>query len=138
MSAEQVCFPFAAQAARLDQRVSGRKPETVWLLTSRSEHFTAAQWLASRREYWGIESGMHQRLDVSGQEDACRVRTRNAVWVLGMFRRLSVSLFMEWRSRDSGRKWKTMTDFYAHMRRENHRRGFLLVTAKKPGLGAES
>jgi hypothetical protein len=133
-----MCFPFAAQAARLNQRVSGRKPETVWLLTSRKEeHLCATQWLASRRDYWGIENGMHQRLDVSASEDASRVRTQNAVWVLGMFRRLSVSLFVEWRSRDPCRKWTTMTDFHAYMRRENQRRGFSLITSKRTALSAK-
>jgi hypothetical protein len=81
---------------------------------------------------------MHQRLDASAGEDASRVRTNNAVWVLGMFRRLSVSLFIEWRSRDPLRKWMTMTDFHAYMRRENQRRGFLLITSKKTALRAKS
>jgi len=44
---------------------------------------------------WGIENGLHQRFDASTGEDACRVRTKNAGWVLGMFRRLAVSLFIE-------------------------------------------
>jgi hypothetical protein len=38
------------------------------------------------RRYWDIEGGLHQRLDVSGGEDASRVRNRNAILVLGILR----------------------------------------------------
>ena len=139
VTSERVCFPFVAQAARVDQQTSGRKKETVWLLTSRPEaQLSASSWLASRRTYWGIENGLHQRLDASAGDDACRVRTPNAVWILGMFRRLAVSLFIEWRSRDVTRKWCTMTDFYADMRKNNQRRGFLLVTSKQCNLGGKN
>jgi predicted transposase YbfD/YdcC len=125
--------------ARVDQKTSGRKKETVWLLTSRTEtQLSASLWLTSRRTYWGIENGLHQRLDASAGDDACRVRTPNAVWILGMFRRLAVSLFIEWRSRDATRKWCTMTDFYADMRKNNQRRGFLLVTSKECRLAGKN
>jgi hypothetical protein len=49
------------------------------------------------RDVWGIESGLHQRLDVSHNDDRCRVRNDNAMLVLGMMLRLSNSLFMQWR-----------------------------------------
>ena len=135
-----MCFPAAAQVAKLVRQVSGRKTETVYLITSRgTECLTALQWLGANRRYWGVENGCHQRLDESAYEDRCRVRTRNAVWVLGMFRRLAISLFVEWRSRESKRrKWKTMTDFYAAMDCENRRHGVLMVTARCPSLEAAS
>jgi hypothetical protein len=38
------------------------------------EELSAAQWLAYNRAAWGIESGLHQRLDVSHLDDLCRVR----------------------------------------------------------------
>jgi hypothetical protein len=94
----------------------------------------AEQWLKSQRQYWGIEGGLHQRLDVSGNEDRCRVRTRHAAWILGMFRRLGVSLFMEWYTRKTKRKWMTITDFFCDMSVNNQRRGFLLVSARQPSL----
>jgi len=62
------------------------------------------------------------------------VRTRQAVWILGMFRRLAVSLFVEWRSRDPKRKWTTLTDFYSEMSAEGHRPGFRLLAARRPAL----
>lgn len=51
-------------------------PETVALVTSLlPEQLNAAQWLRDNRAAWGIESGLHQRLDVSYLDDPCRVRT---------------------------------------------------------------
>lgn len=130
-----VCFPGARQAAQLERQIGQHRPETVLLLTSREpERMNAGQWLKFQRQYWGIESGLHQRLDVSGNEDRCRVRTRNAVWLLGMFRRLTISLFMEWYARKIKRKWMTLTDFYSEMSVNNQRGGFLLVSARQPSL----
>jgi predicted transposase YbfD/YdcC len=58
----------------------GEQPDIQYLLSSRaSEQLSAPQWLAAQRAYWGIESGLHQRLDVSADEDRSRVRHRNAV-----------------------------------------------------------
>lgn len=136
VTSEAVCFPFAAQAARLDQKLGTHKPETVWLLTSRSAHDLSAEaWLKSRRDYWGIETGLHQRLDQSCGEDACRIRTKNSIWVLGMFHRLTVSIFMEWKT--SGQKKRhraTMSDFFSWCEQEALQRGFALIHAKKPSL----
>ncbi len=134
-SAEQVCFPAAAQVGQLYRKRGKHRPETVAVLTSRPpEALDARGWLDATRAYWGIENGMHQRLDVTAMEDQCKVRTREAVWILGMFRRLAVSLFMEWKSADPKRKWATLTDFYAHMSADGHRPGFQLLTARRPTL----
>ena len=135
MTPEQTCFPAAAQAGQLYRKIGKHKPETVWVLTSREpERMNAQQWLQAQRDYWGIEAGLHQSLDASALEDLCRVRTRNAVWLLGMFRRLAISVFKEWKWRDPKRKWTTMTDFYTAMGIESHRPGVLLVTARRPSL----
>lgn len=45
------------------------------------------------RDAWGIENGLHQSLDISHNDDRCRVRNDNAMLVLGMLR-LSNSPFM--------------------------------------------
>ena len=94
VSATSVAFPFAAQAGRLSTRVehaSGEITETsILLLTSREQaRMSAGQMLRLRREYWGIETGLHSRLDVSALEDKSRVRLRNNVMVLAVMRRLS-------------------------------------------------
>lgn len=121
--------------AQLYRHIGKHKPETVWLITSRAHNrLNASQWLAANRTYWGIEGGLHQRLDASTGEDYCRVRHRNAVWVLGMFRRLAVSLFAEWRSRDDKRRYTTMTDFQSYMGAEHARPGLRFLTSCKPAF----
>jgi hypothetical protein len=72
----------------------------------------AAQWLQYNRAAWGIESGLHQRLDVSHRDDQCRVRRPKSMRVMGMFRRLNNSLFMHWRSRQNKPQHKTTTGFF--------------------------
>jgi len=96
------------------------------------------QWLCANRKYWGIEGGLHQRLDASTNEDNCRVRRRNGVWVLGMFRRLAVSIFAEWRSRDPKRRHASMTDFQSAMSAEHARPALSLVTSRYPTLKERS
>ena len=132
-SAEKVCFPHVEQIAQLYRHIGKHKPETVYLLTSvPSQSLNAKQWLEMSREYWGVEGGLHQRLDASTNEDQCRVRNRNAVWVLGMFRRLAVSLFAEWQSRDPKRSHATMTDFQSLMGAEHAAPAMRFVTARHP------
>ena len=136
VSAEQVCFPHAAQAAAIRRKSGARKRETVYLLTSREpERLSAKEWLRLNRQAWDIENALHQRLDVTAQEDRCRVRTRNAAWVLGMFRRLAVSLYAEWRDRcPHASKYASFADFLHRMSYENHRHAFTAVTSLRPNL----
>ena len=136
---EQLCFPHVEQIAKLYRHIGKHKPETVHLLTSRPpQRLNATQWLQATREYWGVEGGLHQRLDASLNEDQCRVRDRNAVWVLGMFRRLAVSLFAEWRSRDAKRKRATMTDLQSHMGAEHAAPAMRFITARYPAFRTRS
>jgi hypothetical protein len=110
----------------------GEKPDIQYLLSSREpDRLSAPAWQAAQRAYWGIESGLHQRLDVSAGEDRSRVRNRNAAWILGMFRRIAVSLFMHWRSKDAKRAKSTLPDFHEEMGLENQRRAFALVNSKE-------
>ena len=65
----------------------------VFLLSSLSlEQLQALGMLALKRNYWVIESRLHHCLDVTMQEDLSRVRTPNAARVLGMLRRVVLSL----------------------------------------------
>jgi hypothetical protein len=48
--------------------------------------------LQLKRRYWVIESRLHHCLDVTMQEDLSRVRTPNSALVLGMLRRILLSL----------------------------------------------
>ena len=82
--------------ARLRRRVrrqGNKSTETVYLISSlRLEELNALGWLKLKRGYWVIESRLHHALDVSLDEDRSRVRNPNAALVLGMFRRLVVSV----------------------------------------------
>ena len=60
------------------------------------EQLDAQGWIHLKRAYRVIESRLHQALDISLLEDHSRVRHRNAALVLGMFRRLVVSVANAW------------------------------------------
>ena len=135
VDAENIGFPMASQVALLIRQHQGRKEETVALVTSLApEELDASQWLLANRQAWGIENGLHQRLDISLNDDRCRVRNAQGLWVLGMFRRLANSLFMEWRARQPNAKYKTTTDFQAEMGEDNLSKAMRLVTCKRPGF----
>jgi len=132
---EDVGFPFASQVARLLRQTQGRKDEEVALITSAPAAVLPAQlWLRSNRSGWGIENGLHQRLDVSYNDDRCRVQSDNGICVLGLFRRLAISTFVEWRSHQKHPDRLTTTNFQACMA-ENHRAAAIsLVLNKRPSL----
>jgi len=92
------------------------------------------QWLDCNRLAWGIENGLHQRLDISLRDDDCRVRAPRSMHILGMFRRLSTSLFMHWRSLQPRPEYKTTTDFQSQMDEENLRTALRFVTSKRSTL----
>lgn len=113
----------------------GRKDETVGLITDlRPEALNAKRWLKANRMAWGIENGTHQRLDVSLNEDRCRVRGTNALWILGMLRRLVISLFMHWRARHPKPQHQSLTDFQATMGEDNLAKAMGFVTHQRPKL----
>ena len=112
-----------------------RKDETVGLITDLTpDELSAAQWLKSNRIAWGIENGTHQRLDVSLNEDRCRVRSTKGMWILGMLRRLVISLFMHWRTHHPKPQHQSLTDFQAAMGEDNLTRAMSFVTRQRPTL----
>ena len=129
MAAEDIGFPFAAQAARLTRQHVGRKDETVGLITDRPPNqLSATPWFQANRQGWGIENGTHQRLDVSLNDDRCRVRNTNALLLLGILRRVVISLFIHWRSRQPRLKNKSHTDFQSAMGEDNLAKALAFVT----------
>ena len=92
----QVGFPGARLAARLETRVKRRGKwcrEVVYLLSSLSlEELQAQGMLSLKRGYWVIESRLHHCLDITLGEDRSRVRTPKAARVLGVIRRVVLSL----------------------------------------------
>lgn len=132
---EDIGFPFAAQVALLTRERVGRKTETVGLITNLTpDQLPAAAWLKANRLAWGIENGTHQRLDVSLNEDRCRVRNTDGLWILGMLRRLVISLYMHWRSRQPRPHHKSLTDFQSAMGEDNLALALNLVTRRRPKL----
>lgn len=138
-TSEEVEFPCVEQVALLRRHLRHHSPETVALVTSLPpSELNAAQWLAVNRAAWGIESGLHQRLDVSHLEDLCRVRLPKSMRLMGMFRRISNSLFMEWRSRQKKPHHKTTTDFFSAMNAEHHRYAIRCLHARQPSFKTSS
>ena len=97
---EQAGFPGARTIARLRRRVrrKGKKTtEIVYLISSLTlEELDAKGFLKLKRGYWVIESRLHHSLDVTMDEDQSRVRHPCAALVLALFRRVTVSLALEW------------------------------------------
>ena len=138
-SAEAMDFPCVAQDALLRRHLRQHAPETVALVTSLPPaELNAAQWLACNRAAWGIESGRHQRLDVSHRADQCRVRLPHSMRVIGMFRRISKSLFLHWRSRQKKPRHQTTTDFFTAMNAEHHRYALRCLQARQPSFRSSS
>jgi hypothetical protein len=136
-TATRLDFPFAEQAARLTRCIdSRRKPaegvETEYLITSRpAAQMSAQQMLRADRQYWGIETGLHLRLDVIAGEDRSRVRHPNAVMNLAVIRRALVSLAVDWSRRQPNRRLASMSGFYDFMSAASSKMAFRLVNASK-------
>jgi hypothetical protein len=135
VAAEDVGFPFAAQAALLTRQRVGRRDETVGLITDLEPAALGAKaWLQANRMAWGIENGTHQRLDVSLNEDRCRVRSADGQWILGMLRRVVISLYMHWRAHQPKPRHKSLTDFQAAMGEDNLAKAMAFVSHQRPKL----
>ena len=138
MSAEQAGFPGVAQAARLTRfvdrkTVKAEEVETEWLLTSRPlARFSLREIAAADRRYWGIENGLHLRLDVSADEDRSRVRNPVSVLNLAMIRRATISLAVHWIQHCPNKRVATLRGFYDAMAAHHTKKAFSLVTACKP------
>lgn len=102
------------------------------------ERLDAMRWLQANQQAWGIENGLHQRLDVSLNDDRCRVRSDGGMRVLGAYRRMGISLFMEWRSRQSNARHLTLTNFQAVMAEDHRTRALRFVLSKNPSLKTPS
>jgi hypothetical protein len=101
------------------------------------EELQAEGLLRLKRGYWVIESRLHHCLDVTLQEDLSRVRSPKAARVLGMIRRVIVSLANAAvdRARQTQPKTKRNTkSFRQHFlsARGGRERLHALLFAKKP------
>jgi hypothetical protein len=125
-----------AQAARLLRQTDGRQDENVTLITSaEASRLDPKKWLElNRAGFGGIENGLHQRLDASHNDDRCRIRHPYGMFVAGLFRRISNSLFMEWRSHQVHPEYLTTTDFQTAMGEDHCKAAMRLLFAKRPNL----
>lgn len=137
-TAAAVGFPGVEQAARLTRfidRPQAKEPkiEREWLISSRPVAiFSTAQMFEADRRYWGIENGLHLRLDVTGGEDRSRVRHPTAVLNLAMIRRATISVAIHWIQRCRNPRQATLRGFYDFMTAQNRKKAFSLATALMP------
>ncbi len=103
------------------------REQVLYVSTLELDATRAEELLTTIRDYWGIEGGLHQRLDVTAREDASRVRNRNSLLVLGMLRRTSMGIHDDWRRRRKNKRQSTLMDFYDNMSSFNQRRAFDLL-----------
>jgi hypothetical protein len=134
---EQVGFVAAAQIGQLDTvgRAKGKGRRKSWFIitSADSRAYQACALLDCRRGYWGIEAKLHQRLDISLDEDRSRVRTPKGLFMLGLFRRLTISLACAWLAQPDRQKAKLTTrDFQRHLAADKARLAFALVTSVNP------
>ena len=118
------------------RQAGGRQDENLCLITSAPpEKLDAQKWLElNRAGLGGIENGLPQRWDVSHNDDRCRIRHPYAMFVAGLFRRISNSLFMEWRSHQPHREYLTTTDCQGAMGEDHGKAAMRLWFAKRPSL----
>lgn len=125
------------QAARLtrfvDRKQTQPELETEWLITSRPAWLMSVEQMAKAdRHYWGIENGLHLRLDVTAGEDRSRVSTPRAAFNLAMIRRATLSIAIDWIQRCPNPRQATLRGFYDAMARKGHRKAISTATTSKP------
>jgi len=82
------------------------------------------------RAHWGIENGLHLRLDVTAGEDRSRVSTPRSVLNLALLRRAVHSLAVHWIQRCRHPRQATLRGFYDFMAAHQCKKAFSLVTAR--------
>jgi predicted transposase YbfD/YdcC len=91
-------WPHVAQVIRLEREVwhenyRGRTRHVVYGLTSLTPAKASPyKLLALTRQYWGIESGLHYRRDVTLQEDATRLTVGNSGHNMAILNNLVIGL----------------------------------------------
>lgn len=136
-------FPGARLVAQLERRTHRDRDwhsERVFLICSRTlDALQAEGMLALKRRYWVIESRLHHCLDITLREDWSRVRNPNSARILGMVRRLVVSLANAAVDRARKRNPKTKANTKTYRKRFLSARGgqqrlHALVFANQPQL----
>lgn len=121
----------AARLTRFVDRKDAKKDEIEleWLISSKQ--MSTESMLQADRDYWGIENGLHLRLDVTGGEDRSRVQDPVSALNLAMIRRATTSLAIHWIQRCHNKRQATLRGFYDCMAANNTKKAFSLVTVSK-------
>ncbi len=82
----------------------------------------------------GIVNGLHRRLDVSCNEDRCRVRTDDVLSLFETYRRLADSLFAQWRQHQHRPDHVTTSGLQSRMSEEHKAKASRLVLNQRPAL----
>lgn len=94
-------------AVRVTEHDDGRASDDVrYYITSR--YTSGRRFAEAVRGHWGIENALHWQLDVTFQEDQCRIRKGHADANFSLLRRASLSLLKNNRSRKIGVKNKRL------------------------------
>jgi predicted transposase YbfD/YdcC len=64
--------------------------DTRYFLTSLPAH--AVRFAHAVRQHWGVENSLQWVLDVSFQEDACRIRTEKGAQTIAVLRHIALNL----------------------------------------------
>ncbi len=95
---------------------------------------SAEQWLDKNIKHWGIETGLHARLDASRHDDNCRLRNSRPLRLHAVFSRVANSLCCHWIFIKKRPTNFTTNKFQTHMGEDHARRTIALVTARRPKL----
>lgn len=133
VEAEQIDFPFAAQVAKITRQVTSTQrvkvkngyskkktmtkntTEIVYIITSLTPIKADARKLAALvRNHWSIENGVHYRLDRTGDEDRCQIRTPALAILFSCLRRFVISEFTHW-AKDKKPRRRTLPCFHKVM-----------------------
>jgi predicted transposase YbfD/YdcC len=74
-----------------------------------SKYLAGKRFAGAVREHWGIENRLHWQLDVTFQEDQCRIRKGHADANFSILRRTALSLLKNERTKKVGIKNKRLT-----------------------------
>lgn len=116
----------------LDKRGQPSVEITLYLSSLPPDKLTPQKFLTMARNYWGIEAGLHQRLDVTAREDHSRVRNRNSLLALGIVRRTVMGFYYRWRQQQRGARHSTLADFHDSMRNHNRTKAWRLLHGHSP------
>jgi len=95
---DSLAWPYVGQGLKMARetyacRKQQTRSEIVYGMTSwPAAQAEAARLMALVRHHWSIANGLHDRRDVTFQEDACRMKSRMAAQVLAVLNTLAIGV----------------------------------------------